>query len=266
MCSYSSIAEASHEGNVLDRLSASFAAAVDAGAAGNGFELPAFDRRASAPSHASFDDDFWDFDVAQAFDEDRATDLGTAFHRLAQHAVCTRVGEGPLEVPSANRIEALSRACNLDGEQRTRLDVALRRWFDSDVARDMAALHSLAAEVPFFVKIPMSKGTDGAYLEGEIDLLGFDERRAHATVVDYKTGGRDDETADELRCKHVLQASCYAYAIMLQGVGEVDAIFVRVERSRADDVSQPQCVRYRFQQEDMPALAQAIAEAHGNAC
>ena len=129
----------------------------------------------------------------------------------------------------------------------------------------MTALSDLASEVPFFVKVPLSSGED-AYLEGEIDLLGFDEAREHATVVDYKTGGRDDETEDDLRRKHVLQAACYAYAIMLQGTQEVDALFVRVERPRGDDPAQPQCVRYHFEQSDMHTLAQAIADAYVLGC
>ena len=262
--SYSSVSDASHEGDLLDRLAASFASSVDAGKAeANAFEAVE-DPLMPRVFPASLDDDFWDFDVAASFDEDRATDLGTAFHRLAQFAVIAREGEGQLALPSDARIEALSRTCNLDGMQRARLNEALQRWFGSDIAHDMAALSDLASEVPFFVKVPLSSGED-VYLEGEIDLLGFDEAREHATVVDYKTGGRDDETEDDLRRKHVLQAACYAYAIMLQGISEVDAIFVRVERPCAEDPAQPQGVRYHFEQSDTPALAQAIAEAYAAA-
>ena len=261
--SYSSVSDASHEGDLLDRLAASFAVSVDEGVGEGAFE-PAADPLMPAGSFASFDDGFWDFDITASYDEDRATDLGTAFHRLAQYAVIARKGKGPLAMPPADRVEALSRTCGLDGSQRARLAEALERWFGCDIARDMAGLAHLAAEVPFFVKVPMGGDSNGAYLEGEIDLLGFDESHARATVVDYKTGGHDDETADDLRCKHVLQASCYAYAIMLQGVQDVEAVFVRVERPRADDPAQPQCVRYRFSQEDIPVLAQVIAEAYGN--
>ena len=284
--SYSSISDAAHEGDVLDRLAEAHAVSVDAGLVsgadtfvpadvtlmptddapvtptpvGARFIAPAAEGGFHSPSPSSFDDDFWDFDVSQAFDEDRATDLGTAFHRLAQFAVVARGGEGPLAMPPAQRIEALCRTCNLDAEQRMRLNVALQRWFGCDVARDMATLSDLAPEVPFFVAVP--GGEENAYLEGEIDLLGFDDTRAHATVVDYKTGGHDNETSDDLRRKHVLQAACYAYAIMLQGVETVEAIFVRVERPRADDPAQPQCVRYRFQQADIPNLASIISQVY----
>ena len=270
--SYSSISDAAHEGDLLRQLADAHTVSVDVGvdvdvaddtgdAAGTSFGSSAFQSGMPWQPQASFGDDFWDFDVSQAFDEDRATDLGTAFHRLAQYAVVARGEEGPLAMPPAERVEALSRSCNLDAEQRLRLNAALRRWFGCDAARDMASLYGLAPEVPFFVAVPNAAGGHD-YLEGEIDLLGFDEGRAHATVVDYKTGGRDDEIAADLRCKHVLQASCYAYAVMLQGVAEVDAVFVRVERPRDDDSNQPQCVRYRFVKDDIPQLARVIAEAY----
>ena len=262
--SYSSISEASHEGDVLDRLADSFFVSADvpkgAGALGT-FDAP-ITPVPFGTSMASFDDDFWDFDVSQAFDRDRATDLGTAFHRLAQYAVVQRDGEGPLCMPPAERIEALARTCNLDSEQRGRLAEAMWRWFGSEVASHMASLADMAPEVPFFVAVPAATGDGNVFLEGEIDLLGFDAAHAHATVVDYKTGGHDDESEDDLKRKHVLQAACYAYAVMLQGAESVDAVFVRVEQPRADDASQPQCVRYRFQKADIPVLGKAIAEVY----
>ncbi len=260
--SYSSISDASHEGDLLDYLADAYFVSADDGADEGGFEASGPDPFAPMGPYASFDDDFWDFDLSRAFDEDRATDLGTAFHRLAQFALVARGGTGPLSMPPAERIEALSRTCNLDGGQLARLNEALGRWFASEVAHDMASLSDLAPEVPFFVKVPLPGEAEDAYLEGEIDLLGFDDSHERATVVDYKTGGRCDEGIGDLRRKHVLQASCYAYAIMLQGVREVDAIFVRVERPCASDASQPQCVRYHFTAADIPALAQAIARIY----
>ena len=84
----------------------------------------------------------------------------------------------------------------------------------------------------------------------------------HASVVDYKTGGSDGEAADDLKRKHVLQAACYAYAILLQGAETVEAVFARVERACDGDVAQPQCVRYRFGTADLPVLREAIAEVY----
>ena len=279
--SYSSISDASHEGDVLNDLANAFTTSVDEAWTENvrpgleGWGSPALHDDASphettfettlAATPVLFGEDFYDADFSQAFDEDRATNLGTAFHRLAQYAVVRRQAGMQLEMPPAQRVQALSCSCNLDGEQQRRLDEALRRWFESDIAHDMASLAHISAEVPFFVAMPTNDAEKDAvagamsYLEGEIDLLGFDESGSHAYVVDYKTGGTCDETAEDLRRKHVLQATCYAYAIMMQGASEVDATFVRVERPSARDAMQPQCVRYHFTSKDLPALEHAIA-------
>lgn len=284
--SYSSIADASHEGDLLERLARCYLVSVDA------FDRSSSDNRdsrsidTSALHHlepdehssryafpdlqdggvafADEDDDSWGYTGMLSADSDKATDLGTAFHRLAQYAVATR-GSGALVRPSLSRIEALARSCMLDDVQRERLEAALDRWFASGVAAEMAQFDDLRAEVPFFVKVPSAGQLDAeSFMEGEIDLLGLDDDGGRAVVVDYKTGGHDDETADALAEKHVLQAACYAYAIMLQGVLSVDAVFVRVERARDDDPSQPQCVRYHFEAQDLPALEAVIVEAHAN--
>ena len=249
--SYSSVAEASHEGDMLGRLADEYSVSVDCAIDGGLEDMP------STPlSSTMLEDDYWNFDVSGAFDADRATDLGTAFHRLAQHSVVSRGQSGRLVIPAQERIEALSRTCNLDAAQVDRLTSALERWFGCDLAREMAELPQLAAEVPFFVSV------GDVFLEGEIDLLGFDEAGKRAFVVDYKTGGSAGEGAGDLRCKHVLQAACYAYAILLQGAASVEASFVRVERGRADDASQPQCVRYRFAVENLAELRKSISEAY----
>ena len=88
---------------------------------------------------------------------------------------------------------------------------------------------------------------------GEIDLLacvaptGTREQPAgSALVVDYKTGGSPAETAEQLHEKHLLQATCYAYAVLMEGYAQVECVFVRVEQDRADAPGQPQTVSYRF--------------------
>ena len=126
----------------------------------------------------------------------------------------------------------------------------------------MEAWPGLQAEVPFFVALQPAEGDAPIYLEGEIDLLAVDRQSMRASVVDYKTGGHPAEEEETLRQKHVLQASCYALSLLRQGMEEVEASFVRVERPRADDPHQPQCVRYRFTAADMPTLEQAIAQAY----
>ncbi len=301
--SYSSVSDAAHQGDLLERLAKRFFVAADAESDAPSMsdalgqrsaEAPSFDgpseqggevaeerflRRGMSASHNAAvideDDGSWAYVGSSTADSDKATDLGTAFHRLAQHAVVSRT-TGQIKRPPQARIDALARACNLDGVQRERLNQALDRWFASDIAAEMSGFAQLNAEVPFFVEVPLAaEPTSSAlgasssvangpstFLEGEIDLLAFDDQVRHATVVDYKTGGSDVETVGDLSRKHVLQATCYAYAIMLQGIASVDAVFVRVERSRPADSSQPQCVRYHFDAQDMPVLAEAIAEAY----
>ena len=284
--SYSSISDAAHGGTLLSRLADAYAVGADetdpSGEAGLAVGADVADGGSSAdevgPIGRLHSNERLKYDAllqdamndeeggrglnAVSFDQDRATDLGTAFHRLAQHAVLFREANGGLAMPPDERVEALMRACRLDEAQRSRLSQALARWFGCELAHDMAGLPWLQAEAPFFIAVPRGESTP-VFLEGEIDLLGFDEGRAHARVVDYKTGGHGDETADALKRKHVLQASCYAYAVLLQGAKSVDVDFVRVERPRKGDPNEPQCVRYHFEEGDLPQLEHAILEARG---
>ena len=276
--SYSSVAESSHEGDLLERLVSRCFASADAplpedalfGSSAFGDEpdggFPSGSRRLAARNAlADADDGSWAYIGSDCSDSDKATDLGTAFHRLAQYAVVTRGGSGQLALPPVERVDALARACDIGTGQRTRLDEALARWFASDVAAAMGAFSDLRAEAPFFVSIDRS-ALPPVFLEGEIDLLGMGEDGRFAHVVDYKTGGHADESEPDLALKHVLQAACYAYALMGQGVDEVEATFVRVERARQGGVNQPQCVRYRFGREDVSFLREAILEAYDRAC
>jgi ATP-dependent exoDNAse (exonuclease V) beta subunit len=274
--SYSSISDASHQTDVLQRLAEKHFEGADEPEAQQLFSLslvskddaedlydfiPGWHEADLGAATADEDDGSWAYRKVSSADSDKATDLGTAFHRLAQYAVVAR-GSFGFARPSTGRVSALSRACKLDDTQIGRLNEALDRWFASDIALMMQDLDDLRAEVPFFLRVPVDGKDEPVFLEGEIDLLGLSDEGAHAIVVDYKTGGRDDEGPDELAEKHVLQAACYAYAVMSQGVKSVEAVFVRVERPRADGSGQPQCVRYRFESGDIAELEQAIADAY----
>ena len=182
---------------------------------------------------ADGDDDAWAAICASLSGDAAATDLGTAFHRLAQYAVIRREG-GRLARPSDERVTAICRSCGLAAGQRARLEAALGRWFGSSVATRVAGCANVRAEVPFFQIID----DEGApvYLEGEIDLLAIGAAGSgEALVVDYKTGGRPDEDPAHLHEKHLLQATCYAYVVLCQGYEAVEAVFVRVERQDPDD-------------------------------
>lgn len=240
--------------------------------------------RAGVFSYSSIAEDgegFADFSVEDAADDaasaslgardaDAATSLGTAFHRLAQLAALAWQSGCALERPDAARQQALERSCGLSAEQRDRLDAALERWFAGDIASRMGACESVSPEAPFLVRV--GGPCDAAYLEGEIDLLGCvapagtrEQPAGSALVVDYKTGGSPAETAEQLHEKHLLQATCYAYAVLLEGYAQVECVFVRVEQDRADAPGQPQTVSYRFDAADADEMGRALARAyHGH--
>ena len=205
-----------------------------------------------------------------ARDADAATSLGTAFHRLAQLAALAWQPGCALERPDVARQQALERSCRLSADQRDRLDAALERWFASDIAARVGACESVILEAPFLVRV--GGPCDVAYLEGEIDLLGRiaragtrEQPAGSALVVDYKTGGSPTEGAEQLHEKHLLQATCYAYAVLLEGYAQVECVFVRVEQDRADAPGQPQTVSYRFDAADADEMGRALARAyHGH--
>lgn len=192
-----------------------------------------------------------------------ATALGTAFHRLAQQAI-ERSEQGALYIPGEAAIAAQIQKEGLSAGQQERLRQALDRWLGSDEAARFAAYENRAAEVPFIVQVPASPSDGSAagvgesfFLEGEIDGLA-DNGDGVAFLIDYKTGGRDDETDAELDAKHRLQASCYAYALMRAGYTSVEAHFLRIERPSAENPRDPQIVPYRFETADLPALEALI--------
>ena len=185
-------------------------------------------------------------------DADKATDLGTAFHRLAQQAVCTHAESAALVCPDKSHVDALARHCGLSDLQRIRLTEALALWFESDLAARVATFSRLRAEVPFFVRV--GRGASAPFMEGEIDLLADGEDGRTALVVDYKTGGSPGETPTQLHEKHRLQALCYAYALLMQGYESTEFAFVRVEQPDDTKEGQPQQVNYTFTAADLPAI------------
>lgn len=198
------------------------------------------------------------FEVDQAFFEENATALGMAFHRLAQRAIAQFDGV-ELKRPAAEVIAAQVRAQGLTPSQEVRLSAALDRWFASDIARVLVANGVPRAEVPFMVCLGVA--SNAVYLEGEIDAVSFDGDGS-AFLVDYKTGGSPDESAARVFGKHLLQAQCYALALMAQGSPRVTATFVRVEQESVADASQPQTVEYTFTEQDREVLEQAVLSAY----
>ena len=221
-----------------------------------------------------------------AKDADSATAFGSAFHRLAQLAALRGDDAAGAHLGAACRTYGVG--------DRERLAAALDRWLGSAVhARAQACVHH-EPEFPF--ALPVADGV----LEGEIDLLCFDEppvpqdgasdergsaqlagasqgvsasvsedaARADAPrvafIVDYKTGGYPAETAEQLHAKHLLQGQCYAFAVLSAGFDAVDIAFVRVEQDDPAGADALQQVAYAYTAADLPDLACEIASMRQN--
>ncbi|MDD5806943.1 MAG: UvrD-helicase domain-containing protein [Eggerthellales bacterium] len=202
-------------------------------------------------------------DAANALDDmersegNPATDLGSAFHLLAQEAIerAAAAEASHLIRPSDERVSSLVRECMFDSLQTASLRSALDRWFSSQCAARFAAHDCLQAEVPFF--LPVSCGTGEFFLEGEIDGLAFDGPEV-AYLIDYKTGGNAGEGQERLRLKHGLQARCYALALIREGFSQVRSTFVRVEQSDPAHPGEPETVEFVFNASDAPAIEEEI--------
>ena len=169
-------------------------------------------------------------------DADRATNLGSAFHELAQ-AMVER--GGPVGEP---RVAAQVRRWNLSSRAEARLRAALGRWEGSAVRAEALSWPQVRAEVPFFRRVDSPHGD---YLEGAIDLLCTDGSRRRALVVDYKTGDAG-LSPEEVRERHAMQAEFYAGVLLAEGFERVDAAFVCVEREDPDAPGEPLVARYAF--------------------
>ena len=153
-------------------------------------------------------------------------------------------------------MEALGATYGLTAGQRARLADACARWFASEACAEALAWPLQRAEVPFCVPV------GDMFMEGEIDLLCTESAQlegARALVFDYKTGGSDEEKPEALYEKHLLQAQCYAFALLERGCEEVELRFVRVERE--DGQGRMQSVRYRFAADERDKLERAILKA-----
>lgn len=181
--------------------------------------------------------------AAHAGDATDATNLGSVVHDACQWMIETGSDEVPVD-----RVDALCRYWGCTSEQRVRIDAAIERWRGSKVRAEALRWPCVRAEVPFYSRGMEELGDRfGAYAEGAIDLLCTDPSDSgHALVIDYKTGGHADETPEQLREKHALQARVYADVLHKQGYGHVTLKFVRVEQPDPADPTQPQVVTYNL--------------------
>lgn len=197
----------------------------------------------------------------RAADEDSATALGSAFHLLCQQAIerANALGSDALHLPDDAATARQIAKQELTPHQATRLQLALERWFGSSACNDLASAPVRKAEVPFMLQLKRSDERAPVYLEGAIDALATTDDTA--CFYDYKTGGSAEEDLASLHEKHLLQAQCYALALLEAGYGEVRGVFVRVEQLDSNDAGQPQTVEYRFTADERPTLRQAVLRA-----
>ncbi len=171
-----------------------------------------------------------------AEDADRATNLGSAFHELAQAMVeGGDAGEG--------RVAAQVRRWHLSSRAEARLRAALARWRGSSVRAEALSWDRVSAEVPFFQ--PQTDSPHGDYLEGAMDLLCTDADCRRALVVDYKTGDAG-LSIEEVRERHAMQAEFYAGVLLAESFERVECAFVCVERDDPETPGEPLVVRYAF--------------------
>lgn len=177
-----------------------------------------------------------------ADDADKATNLGSAFHELAQTMVETGRDHRP------ERLEALARTWHLSQRQIKRLREAIARWEGSALRQEALSYEIVRAEVPFFVKV---ESAYGRYVEGAIDLLACDRGSTKAFVVDYKTGDVG-LTYAQIEARHRMQANFYAWVLMDQGFSQVTCAFACVEVD--DGAGAPVVVRYAFDAQHPPVI------------
>ena len=154
-------------------------------------------------------------------DADKATNLGSAFHELAQTMVETRRDHDPA------RLEALARAWHLSDRASARLRAAVDCWERSALRREVWTWPQVRAEVPFFVP---AHSSFGEYVEGAIDLLCTEGPACEGTalVVDYKTGDRG-LSEEQVRERHAAQAELYSKVLLSMGFTRVKCAFIAVE-------------------------------------
>lgn len=187
--------------------------------------------------------------------EDEATSFGAAFHQLARFSVLKSADE------AYESVDRMISAYSI--EDAKRLYGAVLRWTGSELFACVQGFEQCVPELSFCLPI---KGEDGSelFLDGDMDLYcyntGDGAAPSEVLIVDFKTGGDEDEDLVMLQGKHLLQAQCYAYAALTQGAEHVSLAFARVEFEDPEAPGQPQLVTYEFSQEDLPEITRTITQ------
>ena len=176
-----------------------------------------------------------------ADDEVDPTNLGSAFHELAQIMV---------ETQSKVDEKTIERQCfknSVPQRAVSRVKQALELWSNSAIRQEALAHDVVIAESPFTLQVNSEYGN---YVEGAIDLLAYNKGSKDALVIDYKTGDKGLSVA-QIYAHHQMQANFYAYVLMQRGFTKVECAFVCVE---VEEAGQPHVARYTFDVNHQPRL------------
>ena len=176
-----------------------------------------------------------------ADDEVDPTNLGSAFHELAQI-----MGETQSKVDEKT-IDRLCLKNSVPQRAVSRVKQALELWSNSAIRQEALAHDVVIAESPFTLQVDSEYGN---YVEGAIDLLAYNKGSKDALVVDYKTGDKG-LSATQIYEHHQMQANFYAYVLMQRGFTKVECAFVCVE---VEEAGQPHVARYTFDVNHQPRL------------
>ena len=214
------------------------------------------------PSYQLHEGDFDSiFNLSESRDE--ALEFGRGFHRCAQKLVLEARNQedrlGWLLSLDETYVKHLQRNLDFSYHLQNRLQQALETWLSRDELNKLLACEFIDAEVPFMVSL--SADENETFLEGEIDALGINSNK-EAFFVDYKTGGSLLETAEEVYQKHLLQAQCYAYALLREGFSRVVGTFIRVDFLAQDSETEVDSVSYSFDKSDTSRLKKAVFAAY----
>lgn len=194
-----------------------------------------------------------------------ALSLGNALHAYMEYQVLTGEFAHAGEVVDETKLRQIASQHELAEKEQERFRKAVSAWNGSDLAARARSFDRVHTEVPFYVRFEEetggAEGHKPIYFTGEIDLLCHNDAPddARAFVVDYKTGGEQDDSKTYLKSKHRLQAHCYAYAAFEKGFSIVDVEFACMEHEA--DGGGLLSVAYHFEADDRELVKAVIYDS-----
>lgn len=151
----------------------------------------------------------------EAKDVESSTFRGTVTHALLEKAV---IGQLTPQVR-----ESIFGANAVPPEDRQELDNLADVFMKSELGKRLSGFKHIETERQFYVALNDESSSDVRYLYGYIDALGIDSD-GNALVVDYKISSKDELGIE----KYVIQAKCYALAMLKSGATSTSVVFAHV--------------------------------------